>query len=457
MTIKQHYKRNFEIATPVMIGQLGHIMVSVADSIMVGRLGTFELAAVALGNSVFVIFMVFGIGLTMGITPLVARADGMKSIHLQGVLLRHGFWVNLALSILLFGGLSLVTPILGHLDQDPAIVPLATPYFVVLSASIIPLMIFMTFKQFAEGLADTRVAMIVVVGCNLFNILLNYVFIYGKWGFPELGVVGAGWSTLIARLLMVAAMWIYVRRAKKFSMYNLRIRFTRFRKRVSLRLLNIGVPIGLQGIFEVSAFSLAAIFAGMISATALASHQIAINIASVSYMAVTGIGAAATVRIGNQWGKRDSRNLKLAARTIFAMTLGWILIAGLTILIFRHRLAGFYSTDPLVLDLAGKMLIIVCIFQLSDGIQAVALGSLRGFTDVKIPTLIAFIAYWIFALPLAYFLSQYTDMKAMGIWYALAIGLTISAVLMILRFKRMLNKMIDENPAHLFRENKTAL
>ena len=443
MTVKEHYKTNMRIAAPVMIGQLGHTMVSVADSVMVGQLGTMELAAVALGNSLFAIFMVLGIGITAGITPLVARADGKKSRHLQGVLLRHAFWVNLIASIILFAGISLISGSLNFLGQDPEVTTLATPYLIILSSSIVPLMVFMTFKQFAEGLADTRTAMVIIVASNLVNVFLNYVLIYGKFGFEAMGLVGAGWATLIARFLMVIAMWIYVRRAKRFGAYNLRIRFTRYRKRVTFRLLNVGVPIGLQYIFEVSAFSLAAILAGMISATALASHQIAINIASVSYMAVTGLGAAATVRIGNQAGRRDPRNLKLASSTIFKMGIGWMGLTGLAILIFKDQLAGFYSTDPVVLALAGKMLIVVVIFQLSDGIQAVALGALRGFTDVKVPTLITFAAYWLFTLPLAYFLSQHTSLGAMGIWYALAAGLTVSAIMLVSRFRNMLARFVS--------------
>src|SRR5690554_690409 len=443
MTVKEHYKANMRIAAPVMIGQLGHTMVSVADSVMVGQLGTFELAAVALGNSLFAIFMVFGVGITVGITPLVARADGIHNRPPQGVLLRHAFWINLIASIILFGGITAITSSLSLLGQDPEVITLATPYLVILSSSIIPLMVFMTFKQFAEGLSDTRTAMVIIVTSNLVNVFLNYVLIYGKFGFEALGMVGAGWATLISRFLMVIAMWVYVRKAKRFKAYNLRIRLTRFRKKVSLRLLNIGVPTGLQYIFEVSAFSLAAIFAGMINATALAAHQIAINIASVSYMAVTGLGSAATVRIGNQVGRRDPRNLKLAASTIFKLGVGWMGLAGLAILIFKEQLAGFYSTDPVVLALAGKMLIVVVIFQLSDGIQAVALGALRGFTDVKIPTLITFTAYWLFTLPLAYYLSQYTSLKAMGIWYALAAGLTVSAILLMSRFRNLLTRFVD--------------
>lgn len=442
MTIREHYKTNLHIALPVMIGQLGHTMVSVADSIMVGQLGTIELAAVALGNSLFAIFMVFGIGITSGITPLVAKADGMKSRHLQGVLLRHAFWVNLIASIILFGLITLLTPALHLLNQDPGVVPLAQPYLIIISGSIIPLMMFMTFKQFAEGLSNTKVAMLVIVGCNVVNVALNYVLIFGKLGIDPMGLAGAGWSTLISRILMVIVMWTYVRRAKRFKMYNLRIRFTRFRKTVTMRLLQVGIPSGLQYIFEVSAFSLAAIFAGMISATALAAHQIAINIASVSYMAVTGLGAAATVRIGNQAGRRDFLNLKRASSTIFRMAIGWMALTGLVILVFKNQLAGFYSYDPEVLALAGKMLFVVVLFQLSDGIQAVGLGALRGFTDVKVPTYITFAAYWLFTLPLAYFLSQHTVLGAMGIWYALAAGLTVSAILLVIRFRRLLNDFV---------------
>lgn len=437
MKLRDHYKLNFHIAAPVMIGQLGHIMVGVADSIMVGQLGTYQLAAVGLGNSVFSIVMVFGLGIAFGITPLVAKADGMNRRHLQGVLLRHAFWVNLLISLLLVGLLLAVAPALHIFGQDPAVLPYAESYLMVLSTSLIPLMTFTTFKQFAEGLADTRTAMVIIVGCNLLNVLLNYLFIFGNWGMPALGVTGAAWASLLARILMAIAMWIYVIGDKKFSAYNLQIRIIHYRQQIVRRLLQVGFPTGLQYIFEVSAFALAAIFAGMLSATALAAHQIAINIASVSYMAVTGMGAAATVRIGNQAGKRDWGNLRRAAGTIFAMAMIWMAFAGIVIFFFRDILAGFYSNDPDVLALAGKMLIVVVIFQLSDGIQAVALGALRGLTDVKIPTYITFVAYWLFTLPMAYALSQFTPLGAMGIWYSLAAGLTVSGLLLVYRFRKL--------------------
>lgn len=425
-----HYKISLTLALPVMLGQLGHIMAAVADSLMVGQLGTFPLAAVAFANSIFAIFMVFGLGLGFGMTPLVAKADGQRMKHLPSSLLRHGFWINLAMGIGLFLLLMVIVPLMNFMDQDPEVVALAKPYFVVLSASIVPLMLFTTFKQFAEGLSDTKMAMVVSLIFNLLNILLNYLLIFGHWGFPELGVVGAGWATFIARMGMFLAMWGYVATHRKFKKHNFNLLAISLRRKIYRRILQVGFPTGLQYIFEISAFSLAAVFAGMISANALAAHQIAINIASVSYMAVTGLGAAATVRVGNQIGRRDRHNLKLATKSIFVLAGGWMAFAGIVIFIFKNTLAGFYSDAPDVISLAAQMLIVVVLFQLSDGLQAVALGTLRGFTDVRVPTFITFVVYWLLTFPAAYLLSQHTSLGAMGIWYSLAGGLTLSAAML---------------------------
>ncbi len=442
MTKKEHYQINIKLAVPVMVGQLGHVMVGVADSIMVGQLGTLPLAAVALGNSIFAIFMVFGLGVTFGITPLVANADGMGKKHLPGRLLHDSWFVNLGVSLLLFLVLLSIIPLLPLLGQDREVLPLAIPYYIILSSSLIPLMLFMTFKQYAEGLSDTRTAMFVSVGCNLLNVLLNYLLIFGKFGFPELGMNGAGWATVIARWIMFFVMWWYIVKAAKkirtpFSVLNFR-----FSKVLVKKLLSIGLPSGLQYIFEVSAFSLAAIFAGMLGAKALAAHQIAINLASISYMAATGLGAAAAVRVGNQLGRRDPVNLVMASKSIFSMTVIWMSFAGILLFFFRYTFTGFYTDDLEVQSLAAAMLIVAVFFQLSDGLQAVALGALRGFTDVRIPTIITFVAYWILTLPCAYLISQYTPVGAMGIWYSLAGGLTISAGFLLFRFRKLLRKFI---------------
>jgi multidrug resistance protein, MATE family len=217
-----------------------------------------------------------------------------------------------------------------------------------------------------------------------------------------------------------------------------------FRKVVVQKLLNIGIPSGLQYIFEVSAFSLAAIFAGMLGAKALAAHQIAINLASISYMAATGLGAAAAVRVGNQLGRKDPKNLLIASKSIFSLTIIWMSFTGIILYLFRFQLTSFYNDDPEVLNLAASMLIVAVFFQLSDGLQAVTLGALRGFTDVRIPTVITFVSYWVLTLPCAYLVSQFTSVGAMGIWYALAGGLTISAALLIYRFRKLLVRFIAQ-------------
>lgn len=442
-SIKKHLRTNLHIAVPVMIGQLGHIAVSVADSVMVGQLGTLPLAAAALANSLFSVFMVFGIGVVMGITPLVANAEGRGGRNLQAVVLQHGFWIGLGLGVVLFFGSMTLGPFIHLLGQDEGVVPLTLPYLAIISASVIPLVVFLVFKQFAEGLSDTRTAMVISIGCNVLNIGLNYLLIYGNWGFPELGLNGAGWATLIARILMMAAMWWYVFRHARFAKFKLKLWGATLRMKVARRILDLGVPSGLQYIFEVGAFSAAAVLAGMISAPALAAHHIAINIASVSYMAATGLGAAASVRIGNQLGRRDAMNLRRASLTLFAMTAGWMAFAGLVILTFNKPLAGFYTDDPVVLRLAAQMLMVVVLFQLSDGLQAVGLGALRGLQDVKIPTLITFLAYWVLTLPAAYLFSQHSSLGVMGIWYALAGGLTVSAVLLLARFWRLQRRFAE--------------
>jgi MATE family multidrug resistance protein len=448
MTRAQHYKINLKLALPVMLGQLGHIMASVADSVMVGQLGTVPLAAVALANSIVVIFMLFGIGLAMGITPLVANAAGKRRAHLQGTLFYHGIYTHLAVGVALFLLSAAMIPALNFLGQDPAVISLTGPYMFLIALSVVPFMLFLSFKQFAEGLEHTRIAMAVSIVCNLINVLLNYILIFGKLGFEPLGILGAGYATLIARTLMALAMGTYVLLHKRFRPYKLRVFGGTFRNKVSRRILQVGVPTGLQFIFEVSAFSLAAVFAGMLGAKALAAHQIAINIASVSYMAVTGLGAAAAVRVGNQVGRGDVRNLRMASTTIFRMATIWMGFAGLVIFLFRGELAGFYSSDPDVLALAGSMLLIAVVFQLSDGLQAVALGALRGFTDVRVPTFITFVAYWLITLPAAYLVSQHSSLGALGIWVALAGGLTISAALLMLRFFSLM-KRFNFKPAAL--------
>lgn len=435
MTLREHYRKNLQLAIPVVIGQLGHITVGLADSIMIGKLGTDPLAAVSFANSVFIVPMVFGMGMTFGMTTPIANADGRGNMKRVSSFFRHGLALHSATAVALVAILALFVPLLPFMGQEQAVVELAGPYLLLLASSLLPLMAFFTFKQFAEGLSFTRFAMLASIVLNLFNVFLNWLLIYGNWGFPAWGLNGAGVATLISRVLMAIAMGWYVFYHRDFSAALASFPGKAWERTKFLRLWRIGAPTGLQYIFEVSAFAVAAVMMGWISAEALAAHQIAISLASVSYMAASGIGAAATVRVGNQLGRRDPESLRMAAHTCFILTLLLMAFAGLVFFSGRFLLPEFYSDDPVVLDLAAQLLIVAVVFQLFDGMQATTLGALRGMAETQIPTLITFLSYWVIGLGTAYTMSFVLDLGALGIWYGLASGLFAASVLLFWRFE----------------------
>lgn len=442
MTINQHLKTNFFLAYPVMISMLGQVMTGVADSIMIGRTGATPLAAASLANVVFMLLLTFGIGVSYSITPFVAEADGKHDKPLIIDLLRNGFLINNATGFILVALILLTTPLLHLLKQPEEVVTLAIPYLQIISFSILPFMVFQTYRQFGEGLHSTRMAMIIVIICNLINILLNYLLIYGKYGFPELGLNGAGWATLISRILMGACMAAYIYYGKKFLDYRAGFSFGNYSRKLINRMLHIGIPAGIQFIFEVSAFGFSALMMGWLGTTALAAHQIAINLATISYMTTSGLGAAATIRIGNYLGKNDIASLRTAGFTLMMMALALMTVWGIAFVIWRHELPLFYINDSDVISMAAPLLIIAGLFQLSDGMQVVCAGALRGLQDVKIPSLMIFVSYWIIGLPLGYWLGFSFGLGANGIWIGLLIGLTITASAMFLRFHLLTKKLL---------------
>lgn len=425
------------LAYPVMLSQLGHVMVGVADSMMVGQLGKAPLGAVSFGNSIFVVFMVFGIGMSAAITPLTARADGQGRPGKIVQLLKNGIWVCIISGILLFALLYFCTFFLSVFNQPAEVEQLAIPYTRIVAASLIPFMLFQALRQFAEGLSRTRDAMLVAVGMNLLNILLNYILIFGNWGFPALGLEGAALATLISRFMMALTMVALMYFKAPYSHYSRKLADATVSRNAILRLSNLGIPIGIQYIFEVSAFSLAAIMAGWLGTVQLAAHQIAINLASVTYMMASGISAASTIRVGNQLGKKDYNTMREVAMASFTMGILFMGCTALLFIVLRHWFPVLYIDDISVRELAASLLIIAAIFQISDGIQVVGLGVLRGLADVKIPTIITMIAYWFMGLPVAYIMGFTLNLGAHGIWIGLFIGLTTAAILLYLRFKRI--------------------
>jgi multidrug resistance protein, MATE family len=441
MTTHQHIKTNFLLAYPVMLSMLGQVMTGVADSIMIGRTGATPLAAASLANVVFMLLLTFGIGVSYAITPFVAEADGRKDKTMIVDLLRHGFIINLVTGVILVGLILITQPLLHQVNQPEEVVELALPYLTIISFSILPFMVFQTYRQFGEGLHSTRMAMIIVIGCNLVNIALNYILIYGKLGFPALGLNGAGWATLISRILMGIFMTAYIYYGKKFLHYRMGFSFGNYSRNLVTKMLHIGIPAGIQFIFEVSAFGFSAIMMGWLGTTALAAHQIAINLATISYMTTSGLGAAATIRVGHYLGKNDFPTLRRAGFTLMNMALVIMLIWGIAFIVWRYALPELYINDPDVIAIAAPLLIIAGLFQLSDGMQVVCAGALRGLQDVKIPSLLIFVAYWIIGLPLGYWIGFTLDYGPNGIWVGLLIGLTITASAMYIRFQNLTKKL----------------
>lgn len=419
-----------------MLSQLGHVLVNVCDSMVVGQTGKVPLAAVSLSVSVSTVVMVLGLGLTMGITPLVATADGRRDVAQLGRLLVNGVWLSAGTGLILALLGLLVPQVLPYLGQPAPVVALAAPWVKVMFLSFFPLMLFQGFKQFAEGLGLTRQAMLLSVQANVLNAVLCYGLVFGKLGMPEMGMMGAAWATFIARVLMAVLMAAYVLVAVRLRPYrqaaalNLRPDAAGLR-----RLLNLGTPIGVQMTFEMGAFSFSAIMIGWLGATQLAAHQIAINVASVTYMAASGIAAAATIRVGKHIGSHDAPGARQAGLMAYLITFGFMSLMGLLLVLGRHTVPHYYNHDPAVVAQAGTLLLIAAAFQISDGLQVVGLGALRGLEDVKVPSVVALLAYWAVALPLGYVLGFRLGWGATGVWMGLLLGLSLVAGVLLLRFR----------------------
>ncbi len=429
-----HYRQTVNLALPIIFSHLGHMMTNLADSIMIGRVGAVPLAAASLGFNLFIIIFVFGVGISIGITPRVAAADGRKQYNELKRLLVNGMILTGGIALLLFAVMMVAAPILKELNQPQEVVDLAIPYFRILLLSMLPLMIYQGAKQFAEGLSLTRWAMYITLLGNLFNVILNYLFIYGKLGLPAMGLNGAGWATTVARTAMATAMVGYIAWPRISQYYGLSFQFSLVSWSLLRKLLSLGLPIGLQMVFEVGAFTGAAVMVGWISAEALAAHQIAISLAASTFMVASGLGAAATVRVGNYYGSGQFRKMYKAGFSAYHLTAAFMGLTAIGFVVLRQWLPTLFVEEQAVIEITASILLIVAIFQLSDGFQVVGLSALRGLEDVRIPTGIALVAYWMVGLPVGYLLGVYWEFGAQGVWMGLLAGLSTAALLLTLRF-----------------------
>jgi multidrug resistance protein, MATE family len=433
----RHIAETMFLAGPVIIGQLGHIAINQADTVMVGGLGPTALGAATLANGLWIFPAVAGIGIFASVSALTAQWIGAQKSELAlGKLLQQSvllsFWIGLLICLVQL----LMVELMGMLGQDPAVVALAKPYFRIVALSSIPMIIFLGFRNFIEGFEKTLPGMVIMFFMVFFNIGFNYLLINGKLGFPELGLNGAGYATLIARILGMLMIAAYVYWSPTFKRYWPIRRVLEHNWSVMKEVIKIGGPSGMQYTFEVGAFSGAVVLAGWLGEKSLSAHQIALGIASFAFMFYLGISIAASIRVGNAKGRNDLAEVRLAGLAAQICGGGFIVIFVSGMVLFREQLPWIYIKDPEVAAMTVPLLLIAAFFQVFDGIQGIGVGILRGMSDVRIPTAITFIAYWVIGFPAAYVLMQVFDLGLEGIWYGLTAGLAFSAVFVNLRFLR---------------------
>ena len=449
----KEFQYNLKLASPVMLGMLGHTFVSFVDNIMVGQLGSAELAAVSLGNSFIFIAMSLGIGFSTAITPLVAEADSETNFAKGKSSFKHGLFLCTVLSVLLFVMILLAKPLMHLMNQPEEVVVLAKPYLDLVAFSLIPLIVFQGFKQFSDGLSMTRYPMYATILANIINIALNYVLIFGKFGFPQLGIVGAAIGTLVSRFIMLSFLWWLLTKKEKSKAYVTNIKFFVLNNRMLKKIMNLGFPSAMQMFFEVAIFTAAIWLSGTLGKNPQAANQIALNLSSMTFMIAMGLSVAAMIRVGNQKGLRDFKELRRIAQSIFFLGFCFAIVFAMLFFAFHEELPKIYvdlddisnSLDSKeVVTIAAKLLLAAAIFQLSDSLQVIVLGALRGLQDVMIPTLITFIAYWIIGFPISYFLGKEEMLGSFGIWLGLLAGLTSAAVLLYIRFDYLTKRLISQ-------------
>lgn len=444
---KSYYKDNLILALPIVLSQLGHTLVHMADGMIVGHFaGTVQLAAVSLVNSLFMLILVLGLGISYGLTPLIAQSNGSDNKEECGRLLSNSLLINVIASLILYSLVLLVYyKVIDHLGQSPDVVVHAKPYLQYMGVSIFPLMIFQAFKQFTEGLGFTKQAMMVSIWGNVINVILGIIFVRGMFGVTPMGVSGVGLSTLIDRILMAIAMGAYVFNSKNFKVYLSDFKLFSFELSRIKQIAKLGAPVAMQYSFEISAFSGAGILIGTIGKVEQASHFTALSLAAFTYMLATGIANAATIKTGNNFGSKSYGNLRLSAIASYHIVIVFMSITALMFVLANNYLPYIYTSDPTVIEIAAQLLILAGLFQLFDGTQVVGLGVLRGLGDVNMPTFITFLSYWVIGIPVGYLLGFHFGFGVKGIWYGLTLGLLASSILLFIRFQNRTKKLINNS------------
>ena len=450
-TYTKEFSYNLKLAYPVILGMVGHTLIAIVDNIMVGKLGSTELAAVSLGNSLIFVAMSLGIGFSTAITPIIAEADAEKNSSKIRLAFHNGLFLCTILGFALFGLVVIAKPVMELLQQPKEVITLAKPYLDWVAFSLVPLIIYQGYKQFADGLSMTKYSMYAIVMANIVHVIINYCLIYGVWIFPKMGIIGAGLGTVISRIAMVVFMHIILAKQERLKHYFQGFSFNEIKKETISKIVNLGFPSAMQMLFEVVLFTAAIWLCGNIGKTSQAANQIALSLASMTFMFAMGLSVVAMIRVGNQKGNQDYKNLVIVARSIFLLAIFIEIIFAILFVLLHNTLpyiflnmenqAQFLDNNE-VITIAAKLLLVAAVFQISDGIQVVVLGALRGLQDVKIPMYLTFVAYWVIGFPISYYLGEHTSLKAVGVWIGLLAGLSFAAIFLYIRFHILTKKLL---------------
>lgn len=446
--LKKNISATVILALPVIIGQLGQVLMGSIDVMMLGKIGYEAVSATGLANSILFLIIVIGFGIMAALSPLIAEANATDNKQKIVEYLHQGLWIGIIFGILINLLLYLGAPYLYLLDQPEKDTKLAIEFLRVISFSTVPMLLFLGIKGFTDGLSDTRPAMVITLLGLVLNIFFNYLFIEGNLGFPRMEVKGSALATTLTRIIMLGMMLIWVLSHKKYAGFRIGKHFFSYIHDTFFKILRIGIPSGLQYFFEVGSFVGVTIMLGWMgdeASQSRAAHQVAIALVSITYMIALGISTASSIRVGDALGRNDLRGIRDAGFTGLGIALIWMGFSALILIIFRHFLLNLYQIqDVFVQETAAKLLIIGAFFQLFDGGQVIGLGILRGIQDVKYPTIVTFIAYWIITIPLSYLLGFTFKLGVEGTWYAFVAGLGFAALFNNFRFHILTRDSVEK-------------
>lgn len=432
---KSHYIALTRLGLPIVVGQLGMIILGFADTFMVGHYGTDELAAASFVNSMMNLAIIFATGFSYGLTPVVGSLFGRGEHRSIGRTLKNGLAANALVAVLLTALMGILYANIGRLDQPEELLPLMRPYYLVLLASLIFVLLFYAFKQFADGITDTSTSMWILLTGNAMNIAGNWLLIYGHFGLPELGLLGAGISTLVSRIAMVVIFAAIFLTARRYAPYREGFFKGRINRKDFAELNRLGWPVGLQMGMETASFSLTAIMVGWLGTVALAAHQIMLTVGQIGFMMYYGMAAAVAVRVSNFHGRDDVVNIRRSANAGFHIILVMAFAASLLIFALRNYIGGWFTDNEAVSMMVVQLTAPFIIYQFGDGLQCNFSNALRGIADVRPVMYIAFVAYFVISLPSGYLFGFILDWGLPGIWMSFPFGLTSAGLMFYLRFR----------------------